>query len=308
MVIIKDIMKFLNDSNIVFEYYGNKENKIDGICSISNQKDKCLTWIKNVYDFDLKKLNDSFDLTVVCNNTDIFDINNNLNWIMCDYPKKVFFMIIDRFFGSNKGQDGISDSAIIETRTIGENARIGANSYLCEDVIVGDNVCIKNNVSIECKCVIGNNVTIGSGTVIGTDGFGYYKDDKGFYCKVPHCGGVEIKDNVEIGANVCIDKGTIDDTIIGKNVKIDNLCHVGHNVIIEDNSLIIALSMLGGSSYIEKDAYIAPGSIIKNQVTIGEGSIVGIGAMVLDNVEGGVVMVGSPAKKLRNVNPKGEKL
>ena len=119
------------------------------------------------------------------------------------------------------------------------------------------------------------------------------------YCKVPHwwC---KIGKNVEIGANTCIDRGTIDDTIIGNNVKIDNLCHIAHNVRLEDNVLVIALSLLGGSCIIKKDAYIAPCAAVMNQITIGENSLIGMGAVVTKNVEPNKVVAGVPAKVLRN--------
>jgi len=116
---------------------------------------------------------------------------------------------------------------------------------------------------------------------------------------VPHYGGVVIGQNVEIGANTCIDRGTLDDTIIGNNVKIDNLCHIGHNCIIKDNSSIVALSMLGGSAIIEENSYIAPGVMIKNQLKIGENSLIGIGAVVIKDVEKNKVVAGVPAKVIR---------
>lgn len=166
-------------------------------------------------------------------------------------------------------------------------------------MFIGDNVVIKNNVSIEGKVIIGNNTIIHSGVVIGTDGFGYYQNEEGKNIKVPHYGGVVIGEYVEIGANTCIDRGTLDDTVIGNYVKIDNLCHIGHNCVIEDNSSIVALSMLGGSAEISKNSYIAPGVMIKNQLKIGENSLIGMGAVVTKDVEKNKVVAGVPAKVIR---------
>lgn len=193
----------------------------------------------------------------------------------------------------------MSPNSVVETNSIGKNVYIGHNCYIGKDVVIGDNVVIKNNVSIEGKVIIGNNAIIHSGVVIGSDGYGYYQDKEGRNIKVPHFGGVIIGENVEIGANTCIDRGTLDNTVIGNNVKIDNLCHIAHNVVIKDNCSVIALSMLGGSVVLEKDSYIAPGAIIKNQLKIGEKSLVGLGAVVIKDVEKNKVVAGVPAKVIK---------
>ena len=105
---------------------------------------------------------------------------------------------------------------------------------------------------------------------------------------------------MEIGANVCIARGTLADTIIECNVKIDNLCHIAHNVHIGKNCLVIAQSMLGGSSVLHDDVYVAPAAAIINQVEIGRNSLVGMGAVVTKSVEENKVVAGVPAKVLRD--------
>ena len=187
----------------------------------------------------------------------------------------------------------------METRQIGKNVSIGHHCFIGRDVIIKDNVTIKNNVTIECPALIGEGSFISSGVVIGTDGFGYFKDQDGNYKNVPHLGGVKIGKKVVIGANACINRGTIEDTIIGDNVKIANLCNISHNVKIENNVIIITLSMIGGSAIVEKDSYIAPGSMIKNQAIIGKNAFVGMGAVVLNNVPNDKIVVGVPAEVLR---------
>ena len=173
---------------------------------------------------------------------------------------------------------------------------------------IGDNVFIENNVIIDNKVCIGENTIIHSGVVIGKEGFGYFKNDDGISIKVPHFGGVEIGHDVEIGANTCIDRGTLDDTIIGDYVKIDNLCHIAHNVIIGKRTKITAMSLLAGSSELGDECYLAPGVIVKNQVKIGARCIIGMGAMVLKDVEDQKVIVGSPGKVLREATMEDLKL
>ena len=146
---------------------------------------------------------------------------------------------------------------------------------------------------------IGNNCLIHSGVVIGVDGFGYEKDENGDYFKMAHIGGVTIGNDVEIGTNTCIDRGTLGSTIIEDNVKIDNLVHVAHNVQVKRNSMLIAQSMVGGITVVEENSWIAPGALLMNGIKIGENTTVGLGAVVTKNVDNNDVVAGVPAKSLR---------
>lgn len=297
---INDILEYLNNLGLDNKYIGNQQLIINGFCSINNLKNNCITWIKNIDSFKVDNFIGIENLLIVSN--DIENIENydiNINHIFCKNPKEVFFSILEKFFKQPEYKDYISPNSVIETNSIGRNVYIGHNCYIGKDVVIGDNVVIKNNVSIEGKVIIGSNTIIYSGVVIGSDGYGYYQNNEGKNVKVPHFGGVIIGKNVEIGANTCIDRGTLDDTVIGNNVKIDNLCHIAHNVVIKDNCSVIALSMLGGSVVLEKDSYIAPGAIIKNQLNIGEKSLVGLGAVVIKHVEKNKVVAGVPAKVIK---------
>jgi len=297
---INDILEYLNNLGLDNKYIGNQQLIINGFCSINNLKNNCITWIKNIDSFKVDNFIGIENLLIVSNEiTNIRNYDKNINHIFCENPKEVFFSILERFFKQAEYKDYVSPNSVIETNSIGKNVYIGHNCYIGEDVVIGDNVIIKNNVSIEGKVKIGNNTTICSGVVIGSDGYGYYQNNEGRNIKVPHFGGVIIGENVEIGANTCIDRGTLDDTVIGNNVKIDNLCHIAHNVVIKDNCSVIALSMLGGSVVLEKDSYIAPGAIIKNQLNIGEKSLVGLGAVVIKHVEKNKVVAGVPAKVIK---------
>ncbi len=108
-----------------------------------------------------------------------------------------------------------------------------------------------------------------------------------------------IGDNVEIGANTCIDRGTLSNTVIGNYVKIDNLCHIAHNVQIGENSTIIALSMIAGSVKIGKNCWIAPCAAIKEKLVVNDGSLVGLGAVVIRDVVSGDVVAGVPARSIK---------
>jgi UDP-3-O-[3-hydroxymyristoyl] glucosamine N-acyltransferase len=115
---------------------------------------------------------------------------------------------------------------------------------------------------------------------------------------VPDYGGVSIGNRVEIGANTCVDRGTLNDTILEDDVKIDNLVHIAHNAIIKKRAYIIAGSIIQGSVTICEDAYIAPGAIIMNQKTVGRNSLIGMGAVVNKDVTENIVVTGYPAKEI----------
>ena len=176
---------------------------------------------------------------------------------------------------------------------------IGHNCYICEDVTIGNNVTIKNNVIIECQTKIGNDCFIGSGTVIGTNGYGYYTVNDKIPRKIPDYGGVLIGNGVHIGSNTCIARGTLADTVIEDDVKIDNLCHIAHNVRIGARSYVVALGLVGGSSSLGEDVYMAPGAIIIDQATIGKNTLVGMGAVVTKSVESDKIVAGVPARVIK---------
>lgn len=151
---------------------------------------------------------------------------------------------------------------------------------------------------VEPKITIGENVFIHPTAVVGSDGFGYERNEIGELEKFPHIGGVVIGDNVDIGANTCIDRGTIDDTIIGDGTKIDNLVHIGHNVKIGKHCLIIANAMIGGSTIIGDHVHIAPGVQIMNKVKIGDNVVVGLGAIVVKDIPSNTTFIGNPAREI----------
>ena len=133
--------------------------------------------------------------------------------------------------------------------TVGNGTQIYAHATIGESAKVGSNCTIYSNVSIYHDCVVGNNVIIHSGAVIGADGFGFAPAGDG-YDKIPQIGIVTIEDNVEIGANTCIDRSTMGSTIIGKGVKLDNLVQVAHNVTVGQNTVMSAQVGIAGSAKI----------------------------------------------------------
>jgi UDP-3-O-[3-hydroxymyristoyl] glucosamine N-acyltransferase len=184
----------------------------------------------------------------------------------------------------------IEDEAIIGDRTIiYPGCFIGYNSSIGSDCLIYPNVSVREKVSI------GNRVIIHSGTAIGSDGFGFIQVD-GAHQKIPQSGTVQIEDDVEIGANVTIDRARFDKTVIGKGTKIDNLVQIAHNVIIGENSLIVAQAGISGSTVIGSNVTLAGQAGLVGHINVGDGAIVAAQAGVTKSVPANTVVSGYPAR------------
>lgn len=220
--------------------------------------------------------------------------------ILVSNPRLAFIRVMQKYF-AEKMQFGISATAVIdEEADIHPNVCVGPNCYIgkCK---IGENTIIRGNVYIYPNVRIGRNVIIHAGTVIGAAGFSYERNDEGELENFPHIGGVVIEDNVEIGSNVSIDRGTLDNTIVGEGSKIDNLCHIAHNVVIGKHCMIIAQSMIGGSTRIGDYCWIAPCTCLRDGIEIGKNVVTGMGSVVTRNVGDRQVVFGVPAKERRKL-------
>jgi UDP-3-O-[3-hydroxymyristoyl] glucosamine N-acyltransferase len=184
---------------------------------------------------------------------------------------------------------------------VGDNVRIGNGTKIYPHVVIGNNVIIGENciiypkVSIYDHCYIGNNVIIHSGCVIGSDGFGYIWDGER-HIKIPHIGKVVIEDDVEIGANCTIDRGTLGETRIGKGTKIDNLVTIAHNVKIGKNCVIVGQSGIAGSSVLGDNVIMAGQSGISDHVKVGNKVIIMARAGVTKDIPDNAIVSGFPAR------------
>lgn len=160
---------------------------------------------------------------------------------------------------------------------------------------------LKNEASVDAKIVYGDNFRVGRNTVIGGDGFGYEKNEMGEYEFFPHFGNVIIGNNVSIGSNSCIDRGTLSDTLIGNGVKIDNLVHIAHNVQIGDNCLIVAGTVVCGSAKIGNGTYVGANVTIREHLKIGSNVYIGMGSVVIKNISDNEMWYGNPAKFIRYI-------
>jgi UDP-3-O-[3-hydroxymyristoyl] glucosamine N-acyltransferase len=244
----------------------------------------------------------------------IENVPESMALLVCTDPEIGFIKAVGLLHEERIYNRTIAPQAVLETNVtlgndlyigpyavIGENASIGDGSDILAGVYIGKNAKIGKNCRIYPYAVIydnvvvGDNVIIHSGAIIGADGFGYkFRNDE--HIKVPQVGNVIIEDNVEIGANTCIDRGALGSTTIGAGSKIDNLVQIGHNNKVGKNVIMCGQTGVSGSCNIEDYAILAGSSGIADHVTIGRGAVVMARAGVAGNVEAGAQVFGSPAK------------
>jgi UDP-3-O-[3-hydroxymyristoyl] glucosamine N-acyltransferase len=178
---------------------------------------------------------------------------------------------------------------------IADGVTIGAHSVVGADAVIGEDARIWPGVTIYPAAEIGARTIVHSGARIGSDGFGYVFRD-GAHNKIPHVGRCIVGDDVEIGANTAIDRGSIDDTVIGNGTKIDNLVHIAHNVRIGEKCLLMAQVGIAGSATVKDGAILAGQAGIGGHLTIGAGARIGAQAGVFGDVPAGETWSGYPAR------------
>ena len=178
---------------------------------------------------------------------------------------------------------------------IGDGTQVYPHTVIGDGVTVGEKCLLYPNVTIYQGCKLGNNVTIHAGSVIGADGFGFAPNTDG-YDKIPQIGIVIIEDNVEIGANTCIDRSTMGQTVIHKGVKLDNLIQVAHNCEIGENSVMSAQAGMAGSTKIGAWCMVGGQAGFAGHIQIADKTFVGAQCGVIKNTKGnGETLIGSPA-------------
>jgi UDP-3-O-[3-hydroxymyristoyl] glucosamine N-acyltransferase len=204
--------------------------------------------------------------------------------------------LLQMYAASLPKKTGIHPLAFVaESAEIGKDVYIGPFTYVGEGVKIGDGSMINPNVTIYDGCQIGKNVTIHAGSVIGADGFGFAPNTEG-YEKIPQLGIVIIEDNVEIGANTCVDRSTMGQTIIHKGVKLDNLIQVAHNCEIGENTVMSAQVGMAGSTKIGAWCMVGGQAGFAGHIHVADKTMVGAQCGVISNTKGnGENLIGSPA-------------
>jgi UDP-3-O-[3-hydroxymyristoyl] glucosamine N-acyltransferase len=312
-MIIKELIKgydceIKGDINYEVKSVRNIENAVEGDLTLL---------IKREYLNILDKIKASVIITKQSFSRKIFEENfKGKVIIFSKNPQFLWAKILEKLH-FDKTESGISETAVIGKNVImGKNVSIGDNTVIEDNVIIGDDTIIKHNITIENNvkigkncliysnvsirndCIIGNRVILHPGVIIGSDGFGYAPTQSGPY-KIPQIGIVRIEDDVEVGANSCIDRAAIEETIIGKGVKIDNLVQIGHNVIIGKNTIIAGNTGIAGSTKIGENCLIGGAVGIADHIKIGNNVKIAGGTGVTGSVADNKIIAGYPMMDIK---------
>ena len=277
---------------------GNEQATIKTFAKIEEGKEGAITFLSNPkytqYIYDTKA-------SVVLVNEDLqLEHPVNCTLIRVKNAYECVAKLMQMYAASLPKKTGIDPLAFVaKTAVIGKDVWIAPFAYVGEGVKIGDGTMIYPHVTIYDGCQIGKNVTIHAGSVIGSDGFGFAPNQEG-YEKIPQLGIVIIEDNVEIGANTCVDRSTMGQTIIHKGVKLDNLIQVAHNCEIGENTVMSAQVGMAGSTKIGAWCMVGGQAGFSGHIKVADKTFVGAQAGVIGNTKGnGEQLIGAPA-----VNPK----
>lgn len=291
---LSEIVKFLGDR--VLNISGSIESVwIDNLAEVERVNKTTLDWI-NPLRPNKQLIAESSRANVILVDTSVLPISNKI-LIAVKNPKAALAEIGNHFF-VEKIKPGIHPTAIIHPEAqIGKEVSVGPFCVIGKAVI-GDGCVLDSNVRVYNDVVMGRNCVIKAGAVLGGAGFGYERDEEGNKFRFPQIGQLIMGDNVEVGSNTCIDRGALADTVIGDYTKINNLCHIAHNNKIGKNVTITGCVNISGSNVIDDNVWIAPNASIRGWLHIGEGSTVGMAAVVVKDIPANETWVGNPAHKL----------
>ena len=277
---------------------GDENAKIHTFAKIEEGKEGTITFLSNPkythFIYETKA-------SIVLINNDV-ELENPVSATLIRVPNayECVAKLMQMYAASLPKKKGIDPLAFVsKTAEIGKDVYIGPFTYVGEGVKIGDGCLIYPHVTIYDGCQIGNNVTIHAGAVIGADGFGFAPNQEG-YDKIPQMGIVVIEDNVEIGANTCVDRSTMGQTVLHKGVKLDNLIQVAHNCEIGENTVMSAQAGMAGSTKIGAWCMVGGQAGFSGHITIADKTFVGAQSGVISNTKGnGEQLIGAPA-----INPK----
>ncbi|WP_041606039.1 UDP-3-O-(3-hydroxymyristoyl)glucosamine N-acyltransferase [Halothermothrix orenii] len=290
------------------ELVGDPDLVIKGVSGVGESRPDTVTFAENSTYLD-KAEQSRAGLVIVPEEIE----ESSKNIIRVKNPRLAFARIASHFAPDMLYRPGIDETAVISsTACIGEDVSIHPHVVIDKEAVIGDRVIlapgvyvgpgveigddtvIHANVVIEYDTVIGSNVIIHGGTVIGSDGYGFVTDEKGHH-KIPQLGNVIIEDNVEIGANVTVDRGTSGPTVIKQGTKIDNLVQVAHNVQVGEENLIVAQVGVAGSTRLGRRVTLAGKVGVAGHIELGDNSTIAAGSIVTKNTPSGVFYSGNPA-------------
>ncbi len=308
------------------ELLGRSEGEIHSVAGLREAAAGQLSFLSNA---KYRKLLTQTGATAVLVSRDWSETVPNTTLIRVEDPDKAFAEITRLFVPPPVSYEpGIHPTAVIaESASLGQDVHVGPHVVIEEGAVIGDRCVLLAGVLISRGATLGKDALLHAGAilrehvvvgdrvilhnycVIGSDGFGYTVNSDGSRTKVPQVGIVRVGDDVEIGAQVCVDRARFGETRIGHGVKIDNLVQIAHNVVIGDHAVLVSQVGISGSSVVEEKAILAGQVGVAGHLTIGTGAVVGAQGGVTKDVAPGEYVWGTPAatfkkysKNLSNIN------
>ncbi len=296
-ITMKELLSSIQEQHHVL---GSMDTYVSNPSPIDQADDNSLCFCKKKGEQALRMIRSSRAKVIIC--------SNNLELNKADYqgktiiqvsnPRLTFSRLLNKYF-TPIPKFGIHSTAIIsEKAIIGREVYIGPHSYIA-DCRIGDGTIIDGHVYIYDGTTIDKGVIIHAGVVIGAETMGFERNEIGEWVKLPQISGVIIEDDVEVGANSVVCRGSLSDTIIGKGTKLDNLVRIGHGVKIGKHCIIIAGAIICGSVKIGDYTWIGPLACIRESIHIGNQVLVGMGSVVQKDIDDNSVVTGSPARSIR---------
>lgn len=294
---------------------GNPDAIVNSFCKIEEGKEGAISFLSNPkYTHFLYETKAS---VVIVNEDLALEQPVSATLIRVPNAYETVAKLLQLYESMKAKKTGIDPLAFISpTAKIGKDCYIGAFAYVGDGVIMGDgcqvypnvflgdgvqmgsNCLVYPNVVIYHGCKIGNNVTLHAGCVIGADGFGFAPGPNG-YDKIPQIGIVTIEDNVEIGANTCVDRSTMGSTYVRKGVKLDNLVQIAHNTDIGANTVMSAQVGIAGSTKVGQWCMFGGQAGLAGHITVGDKVNIGAQAGVISNLDSNLTLIGSPTQEPR---------
>jgi UDP-3-O-[3-hydroxymyristoyl] glucosamine N-acyltransferase len=273
---------------------GDEQAKVNTFAKIEEGKEGAITFLSNPkYTHFIYETKAS---VVLINDDVVLEHPVTATLIRVPNAYECVAKLMQMYAASLPKKKGVDPLAFIsKTAEIGEDVYIGPFTYVGDGVKIGKGSMIYPHVTIYDGCQIGENVTIHAGAVIGADGFGFAPSQEG-YDKIPQMGIVVIEDNVEIGANTCVDRSTMGQTVIHKGVKLDNLIQVAHNCEIGENTVMSAQVGMAGSTKVGAWCMVGGQAGFSGHITIADKTFIGAQSGVISNTKGnGEQLIGAPA-------------
>ena len=280
--------------------HGPRNRTVSRVAPIDRADEESLTFCSKAPPASERLMRESLAAVILCGaaqvSSDTLALGKTL--IIVADPRLAMLRVINRWFAPMRPGPGIHPSASVDPRAdVAATATIGPFTYVGCATVGADSV-VQGHGFIGDGVRIGSRVVIQAGAIVGADGFGYQRNERGELERFPHVGGVRVEDDVEIGACACVDRGALGDTVLRQGCKIDNLVHIAHNVTIGKYALIIAHAMVGGSTEVGDGAWVAPSATLRDGIRVGHHATVGLGALVVKDVPDGAVVMGAPARPM----------